>query len=97
MRAISKICALLAMANMLTGCASEPEVKYVPLVKRVTIDPPAECLSDDQDWTSLPDADATRSQVASNYALNNRAYREMQADRAVCRAGLKASHRKKKG
>ena len=90
--------ACIAIAALaLAGCASEPEVKYVPLVKRVTIDPPAECLSDDRDWTSLPDADATRSQVASNYALNNRAYREMQADRAVCRAGLKASHTKKGG
>lgn len=81
---------IFALVFALAGCASQAEVKYVPQVKTVRIEPPAECLSADQPWTNLPDADATRSAVSQNYATNRRAHNAVLADRAVCRAGLKA-------
>lgn len=77
------------MGNM-GGCTSEPPEPTI-VVRNVETPAPTECSTPDPSWKNPP-ADGERSKATSRREQENkRAFNAMRANRAVCRAGLKAS------
>lgn len=81
------------MCMVLGGCAYLTPKPKPPIVvtKVVTPDVPEECTSDDPSWVNPPKGFEPTDATARRERRNKDHYEDVTSDRAVCRAGLKAS------
>lgn len=85
---------VLALATMpLAGCSlfHEPAPPPEIVFKNTTTTPPDECESPDPEWHDPPQGFEPLPDIARRERANKDGFNAMRSNRAVCRAGLKAS------